>query len=338
MRPNTPEIPARRSALGHVLVLALVLVFATACERERIVSPGDDVTAPLPPTGLLVEGARDGYIFIGWLKNRETDLSAYAVHRAESGDPARFITIDTITANYYFDEQRSYDTTYFYFVTAIDESGNESVPSDTVSARARNVYEPDAPDNFQVNGYNDGVKRLLRLSWSPVDEADLALYRIYRSDSPIDKAEAALLMMEIDAAFFDDITVTQTGRRYYYAVTAVDRGGLESALSTVRSDFIASRPSLVAPRHDTQAPAYPLLQWMRVPEASSYLLTVSVSETSGEVWSRLVEQAAGDTLSFRLDGTPLTQGQTYFWRVASVTAANGMPNGVSDSWRFQVRN
>lgn len=321
-----------------MLALALVLVFATACERERIVSPGDDVTAPLPPTGLLVEGARDGYIFIGWLKNRETDLRAYAVHRGESGDPVRFITIDTITANYYIDEQRSYDTTYFYFVTAIDEDGNESVPSDTVSARARNVYEPDAPENFQVNGYNDGLKRLLRLSWNPVDEADLAVYRIYKSDSPIDKADSALLQTEIDAAFFDDITVTQTGRRYYYAVTAVDRGGLESALSPMGSDFIASRPTLVAPRQDTQAPPYPLLQWTRIPEASAYLLTISVSETSGEVWTRFVEQASGDTLSFRVDGTPLTPGQTYFWRVSSVTAANGMPNGVSGTWRFQVRN
>jgi hypothetical protein len=104
------------------------------------------------------------------------------------------------------------------------------------------------------------------------------------------------------------------------------------------SDFIASRPTLVAPRQDALAQPYPLLQWTRVSEASAYLLTISVSETSGEVWSRFVEQVSGDTLSFRVDGTPLTPGQTYFWRVSSVTAANGMPNGVSAPWRFQVRN
>jgi fibronectin type 3 domain-containing protein len=342
MRNAVPDIHLQLQVdargLMVLLALGLLLVVSTACERERIIEPGVDTTPPLPPVGLLVEGARDGYIFIGWVKNREADLRGYVIHRAEEADPSGFTAVDTIAENYYFDEQRSYDTTYFYYVTAIDIHGNESVPSDTVSALSRNVYEPGPPANFQVNGYDDGAERLLRLTWSPVDEADLAGYRIYRSDYPFDVTAPALLVAETDAAFFDDLSVTQPGRRVYYAVTAVDRGGLEGEPSAVRSDLIASRPLLVSPANDTQAHAFPLLRWTRVPEAGAYLLAVSLSERSGEVWSRTVVQSAGDTLSFRFDGRALTVGQTYYWRVSSVTAANGKPNGVSAAWRFQVHN
>ncbi|MDX9758083.1 MAG: hypothetical protein RBU27_02890 [Bacteroidota bacterium] len=321
-----------------VAIMLLLCILASACERERIIDPGPDTIPPLPPTGLLVEGARDGYIFIGWIKNREPDLRGYIVHRAESKDSHRFIAVDTISTNYHIDQQRSYDTTYWYFVTAVDERGNESVPSDTVSAIAHNRNAPDAPAYFHVNGYNDGRKQLLRLTWSPVDEADLAYYRIYRSETPFEDPTPALLFAETDAAFHDDTSVQQIGRRYFYAVTSVDRGALESPRSELRSDFIASRPVLVSPLPNGQAAPYPLLRWLRVPETDAYLLTVLLAETSGEVWSRLVRPAAGDTLSHRVDGPALTVGQTYYWRVSSLTAENGLPNGVSDAWRFQVRN
>ncbi|MBE0645974.1 MAG: hypothetical protein IH600_17970 [Bacteroidetes bacterium] len=331
-------LPYRRLVLVFMPVLVLVLVLVTACERERIVDPSPDEIAPLPPAGLLVEGARDGYIFISWITNKELDLRGYIVYRAEEGDPARYTAVDTVTVFYYVDEQRSYDSTYTFFVTAYDESGNESAPSDTVSARARNVYPPDSPLECNVNGFNDGVRRMMRLEWSSVDEADLAGYRIYRSEIPLDKADPTALIAESTAAYYDDLSVSQIGRGYYYGVTAVDRGGLESELSPVAADYIASRPVLISPSENGSAEAYPLFRWLRVSEAAAYLLTVSVAENTGQVWSQIVPAVGSDTLSFRYTGTPLSAGGTYYWRASSVTAANGKPNGISDAWRFQIRN
>ena len=329
-------LPARFVHLReHVLLLVLVLVFSTACERERIVDPGSDTTAPLPPAGLLVESARDGFIFISWIRNREIDLRGYIVYRAE--EASAFVAVDTVAEFYFIDEHRSYDSTYRYHVTAIDDAGNESAPSDTVSARARNLYEPETPENLQVNGFDDGRRRLWRLSWTPVVEADLSTYRIYRSDIPFAETADAVLLAETDAAFFDDTVVAAPGWRWFYAVSAVDRGGLESTLSAARSDIIAGRPEPLSPSSDGAAPSYPLFRWRRVSGAASYLLAVSLSEHTGEVWTRLVPQGGPDTLSFRYDGFPLSVGETYFWRVSSVTAANGKPNGVSDAVRFQVR-
>lgn len=329
--PN--EIP-----LHSVLVLALALVLGTGCERERIVDPGPDTIAPLPPAGLLVESARDGYIFISWIRNGEPDLRGYVIHRAEESDPALYARVDTVTQFYFIDEQRSYDTTYSYFVTALDESGNESAASDTVSARALNRYTPDPPSGFTVNGFNNGERLMMRLVWSAVNEADLATYRIYKSDTQFASVDPSLLLAEIDATFFDDLAVTQTGRRFFYAVTSVDRGGMESELSHVASDVVSSRPVPVSPMENGTAETYPLFRWQRASEAAEYMLSVSLSENTGEIWSRTMQPDDSDTLSFRYDGSPLTAGEMYFWRVSSVTAANGKPNGVSEARRFQVRN
>ncbi len=318
---------------AHIILVLAALLLA-ACERERIVDPGPDTTAPLPPAGVIVEGARDGYIFVGWLPGRERDLRGYIVHRSEGTPPGMFTAVDTLTLNFIIDEQRSYDTTYSYYITAIDGSGNESVPSDTVSAISENRYAPDGPRQLSVNGYNDGQRRELRLSWEAVDEADLAFYRIYRDRAPIDAADSTLLFTETVQTFFDDSVGVQTDTRYFYAVTAVDNGGWESALSPMQSDVIARRPVPVFPINGMKTVVFPMLRWTAVSGAASYLVTVALSEDAGEIWSGYVSASSQDTLAFRYNGSALTPGERYYWRVSSVTAQNGKPNGVSDVQQF----
>lgn len=320
-----------------VLMIVLMLVLA-GCERERIVDPGPDTTPPLPPAGVLVEGARDGYIFIGWVRNSERDLRGYVVYRAEEHADASYAAIDTIAQNFIIDQQRSYDTTYYYYITAIDAAGNESVAIDTVSAVSPNLSDPDAPAAITVNGFNDGRSRLLRLSWVSVREADLVGYRVYRSTAPFDAPSSTLRIIDSDAAFVEDSADVELERRYYYGVTALDRGGRESELSPLASDLIASRPVPIAPAGNSKAPPYPQLSWLSVPEASRYLVSIALSETAGEVWSDYVTAGSTDTLRVRYTASPLTPGVTYFWRVSSVTAENGKPNGVSEAMRFIVEN
>jgi len=314
------------------IVIAMVLTLAS-CERERILDPGPDTTAPLPPVGVVVEGARDGYVFIGWLPGSERDLRGYIVYRA-GGAAEAFAAVDTMTVNFIIDEQRSYDTTYFYYITAYDETGNESVASDTVAARSENRYPPDAPRRLSANGYSDGVSQELRLSWDIVDEADLSLYRVYRHIAPFSEADSSMLHAESSSTYFDDVDGIAYDRRYYYGVTAVDNGGWESALSPVATDLIARRPTPVSPINGAKAVVYPLLRWRGVPNAVEYLVSVSLSETSGELWSGYLEASAQDTLTMRFGGSALTPGERYYWRVSSVTAGNRKPNGISDIQQF----
>jgi len=75
-----------------------------------------------------------------------------------------------------------------------------------------------------------------------------------------------------------------------------------------------------------------------VPEAARYLVSIALSETTGEVWNGYVPAGSADTVRVRYTESPLTPGVTYFWRVSSVTAENGKPNGVSEVRRFIVEN
>ncbi|MCB2203588.1 hypothetical protein KQI65_02475 [bacterium] len=318
----------------HIAAAVLLLVVLQSCERERIIDPGPDTTAPLPPAGIVVEGARDGYIFVGWQENSERDLRGYIVYRAEQRAPQSFVPIDTLSINYIIDTQRSYDTTYYYCVTAIDQSGNESTALDTVHAVSENRADPDAPRTLNVNGYNDGSVQEIRISWDAVEEADLAFYRVYRGSTPIEEISESTLLTELPATAFHDSTGNGLNFRYYYAVTAVDNGGRESILSPGGSDIIAERPQPVAPVGGEKTVVYPLLSWLPVPGASRYLLSVSLSENTGEVWSSYANATGEDTLRFRYDGSALTPGEQYFWRVSSVTSANGKPNGISGAQTF----
>lgn len=316
----------------------MALMVVIACERERIVDPGPDTTPPLPPTGLLIDNARDGFILFSWLRNTEIDLHGYIIYRAEEADSTLFVAIDTTAEQYYFDTQRSYDTTYFYRITAIDRSGNQSAALQTVSARSENLYPPDAPRVLHVNGFNNGMQQLFRLSWASVDEADLAGYRVYKSNAPFDTPSSSFHVTDSETAFLDDHAVAQVGQRFFYAVTAVDRGGLESPPAPIGSDLIARRPVQLAPADNGTGLSYPLLRWLRSYDAAAYLLTVSLSEDTGDLWSAIVRQGEQDTLTFRYNGAALSIGDTYYWRVSSITKANNRPNGVSEAWRFQVQN
>jgi hypothetical protein len=327
-----------RRLLRFAILLPLLLVLFSACERERIVDPGPDTNPPLPPAGVIVESAHDGFVFVGWLHNNETDLRGYIVYRAESNPSGPYAAIDTLTQNYIIDEQRSYDTLYYYYVTAIDEDGNESGSQDTVSASSPNLHAPEYPSRLSVNGLNNGSAMMLRLSWTAVEEADLAGYHIYRSLLPFEKADSLLLIASTDAIFFDDIEASHSGVAYYYAVSAIDRGGRESALSAIESDFISHRPQLVYPIHNGKAQVFPLLKWLPVPEAAEYLISISLTEFAGEIWTGYVSVSSADTVSMRYAGSALIPGNTYYWRASTVTAANGRPNGISEARRFVVED
>jgi fibronectin type 3 domain-containing protein len=69
----------------------------------------------------------------------------------------------------------------------------------------------------------------VELSWSINVEPDLAGYRVYRSEQ--EGARGALLTPELlPSPAYRDNSV-QSGQRYWYTVTAVDRSGNESAPS-----------------------------------------------------------------------------------------------------------
>jgi hypothetical protein len=104
-------------------------------DSEEVSAAARDMTPPVRPTGLTVVPGI-GRVFLTWNENREGDLAGYHVYRAmkSGGEPNR-LTGKPINRTTYSDTSVRQGMTYYYTVTAVDKSGNESVRS-----RERKTY------------------------------------------------------------------------------------------------------------------------------------------------------------------------------------------------------
>ncbi len=88
-----------------------------------------DLTPPARPTGLtVVPGV--ARIFLTWNENKEADLAGYYVYRSKkSGRDYERLTDKPINRTTYSDESVKTGVLYYYVVSAVDRSGNESALS-----------------------------------------------------------------------------------------------------------------------------------------------------------------------------------------------------------------
>jgi serine protease AprX len=91
-------------------------------------APDPDTDPPAAPMN-LVATAGDGEVSLNWDVNSESDFSSYRVYRA-TGSSGSYTNIGpSLGTNAYIDNSVTNGTTYYYFVTALDTSDNESDPS-----------------------------------------------------------------------------------------------------------------------------------------------------------------------------------------------------------------
>ncbi|HPQ20045.1 MAG TPA: fibronectin type III domain-containing protein, partial [bacterium] len=85
-----------------------------------------DITPPAKPQGINVQ-VFEKYITINWQANNEADLKGYNVYRKKSNEQTfSLVTSTPITTNYYTENNLTANLTYYYQITAIDNSNNES--------------------------------------------------------------------------------------------------------------------------------------------------------------------------------------------------------------------
>jgi bacillopeptidase F len=84
------------------------------------------MTPPDPPVNItVVPGV--GRVFLTWNENKERDLAGYHVYRStKSGGERERLTDKPLNRTTYSDETVKQGATYYYTVTAVDKSGNES--------------------------------------------------------------------------------------------------------------------------------------------------------------------------------------------------------------------
>ena len=110
--------------------------------------------------------------------------------------------------------------------------------SSPVQVDVEDVFPPAVPAGLVAvasSGENGGAAAI-DLSWQPNAEADLAGYIVYRNGDGGAWQRISAGPPEVEPAFHD--AHVQAGHTYKYAVTAVDKGGHESARSAEAQETV----------------------------------------------------------------------------------------------------
>ena len=95
-----------------------------------------DIYPPSAPTGVSI-GAAPGKLAVFWVVNPEPDIAGYLVYRSTDAtlpkDRWTNLTTALWTRTTFADENVEPGKTYYYYIKAVDTSGNNSLPSEVAS-------------------------------------------------------------------------------------------------------------------------------------------------------------------------------------------------------------
>jgi hypothetical protein len=174
------------------------------------------------------------------------------IYRREQGKPADVKVSDadltdcaqTQAANQEFlDQTFEWEKHYVYratIVTAVTAPGKPEVEvegDDTPLAQvfADDVFPPAVPTGLQAVFSGVGQAPFVDLVWSPDTEADLAGYNVFRHEE--NQPPVKLNSEPVRAPAFRDSKV-ESGRKYFYSVSAEDERNNESAKSEETSEQV----------------------------------------------------------------------------------------------------
>jgi hypothetical protein len=141
------------------------------------------------------------------------------------------------------DQSFEWEKTYYYHadtLTVISQAGKPDVRvegDDTpeVKTFAHDIFPPAVPAGVQAVFSGAGQQAFIDLIWDPVTDADLDGYNVYRHEEG--GAGVKLNASAVKTPAFRDERVV-AGKRYFYAVSAVDSRGNESEQSEEASESV----------------------------------------------------------------------------------------------------
>ena len=267
-------------------------------------------------------GLADQSVHLNWQGSSSPAVVGYNVYYGtESGVYSGMVSVTDTAA----DIGLTGGLTYYFVVTAYDSSGSESEPSNEASYVVPGIASPQgAPFVLQVLS-DDSIT----LGWDPSQTDDVQGYYVYygTQSGVYDNVVWVSGVNQLDIYYLLD------GTTYYFAVTALDGSGVESAPTPEFSYTIAA----IAPPQ--QAPVIQQLQpdlslsvtWTPSPSSDVAGYVVYYGTESG-VYDNYAY--VGTDESFEVD--QLEEGQIYFFTVVAYDWA-GQLSDYSDESSYIVQ-
>ena len=284
----------------------------SAANVANALRPSGDVTPPNAPSNAIATGSTNA-IAIDWSDNSESDLAGYNIYRSTSQFGTYLkLNVGMVAVSQYSDTAAPAGATSWYHITAVDNSGNESVATTVSGVRTPDTTAPAAPTGLTATASTTRIT----LDWADNTDSDLAGYNVYSSlvsSGPFTKLNAALLTV---STYID--TAAASGVTTYYRVTAVDTSGNEST----DTDTSAARPDSTPPAMLTNVTA--------AGSFSGVTLTWTNGTESDYAGVNIYRSSAVDGIFTKVNNAPIVGssytdtsaagGATSFYQVTAVDA------------------
>ncbi len=179
---------------------------------------------------------------LGYVYKRQTPVSllGYNVYRSGSDTvPGRLLNKTPVLGTSFADEFFEFDKPLFYFVRAVSVGTGgepiESSESNILKIVAKDTFAPGPPAAITLAA----TPTTISIFFATNPEKDIAGYRIYRSeDASLDKTKWELLTSELLTTNTLQDSRVESGKTYYYFLTATDKAGNISGPSDVVSETV----------------------------------------------------------------------------------------------------
>jgi hypothetical protein len=211
-------VPERIASLQPAVTETAIELTWSAPTRT---SGGDPLAAPL-----------EYRVYRGELDPSSADAASKDLSQAKWKSPLTLA--DRSATNSFRDTSFDFGKTYLYTIRSVilvEDKPVESSDSTPAIVTPRDTFPPAVPQGLVVAVISSSPSGSpeVDLSWSINVETDLAGYRVYRSERHDAQGQALTNDLLLSPAYRD--TSVQSGHRYWYRVTAIDRSGNESAPS-----------------------------------------------------------------------------------------------------------
>ncbi len=241
---DTLEFAGQAARLRYAIRLVNDSGQKAGFSNSLIIEPTSKVAAG--PTSLFAEASQEA-ILLEWqppLTNVDgstpVSLLGYNIYRSTSvNEPGRLLNKTPLNATVFEDEFFEFEKDYYYFVRAvsvgIQAEPVESAESNILIFKAVDTFAPTPPSAITVAASPTTVSIFFVVN----PEKDVDGYRIYRSTDPLlDKVQWELLTPELlKTNTFQDRRV-ESGKTYYYYLTATDKFGNVSQTSEIVSETV----------------------------------------------------------------------------------------------------
>lgn len=168
---------------------------------------------------------------------KPANILGYNIYSVNEENETKLENLTPVNSTQFFDKSFKFGTNYQYFVRTVSLSRNgepvESLNSNTIEVLPKDVFAPSAPSALTIAAAPNNLSIFFAVN----PETDIAGYNIYRSTNPnLKKSEWTLLNPELLKTNTFKDTKVESGKTYYYYLTAVDINGNTSLPSEIVSE------------------------------------------------------------------------------------------------------